>query len=215
MYQKILVGLPSYQNPDSYCMCSVMKSLIELQKVYQGFRIDIYHIEKTQIHIARSLITTKAYAQGYDYIIWIDDDQVLQSNTLVKMYDRRVQAVTALVYGREYPYPAIAWTKKVDGISYRYGGATNQGLHEVISTGLPCTMVNRDVIDVTYQKDFVGKEGFVGEDIAYWAIVKDAGIKIWLDTDIVVGHCINTRIIVDEKNVEVLRKLNQKRLIQR
>lgn len=199
--KKLIVGLPGYNLTDSMCMCALTKSLLELQRAHTFLSIDICQTEKELIHTARKIITERAYKGGYDYLLWVDNDQILRSDTLINLFARDLSFINALIYGRRYPYPPIGWTKESDNVYKRIPYTNNRGIIKVYVTGLGCALVKKEIIECTYDKDFQGETRFMGEDIAYCKIINEAGFDIFVDTDNVVGHCVNARIIVNEKSI--------------
>lgn len=206
---KIMVGCPSYKQPDIMCTLKLAKALLEFQRVHPAITVDLYSTEKILIHNARKNITNIAYKGHYDYLIWFDDDQVLRPKTLVNLFKHKKHAITALTFSRTPPYFPIAFVRHKDNTIHQLAGSSNRGLVEIYAAGLGCTIVSKEIINITFDKDLLNTDTVQGEDMAYWKLVREAGYKIWVDTDEVIGHCVNTRYVVDETTVDKLRRLKQ------
>jgi hypothetical protein len=182
------------------------RSLLTLQGAHNYLHIDLVNTEKLLVHDAREYILKVAYNDKYDYLVWVDDDQVLRSWSLLRLFEHKLHAVNGLYFERRYPYEPIGFYKDGKDTYKRIESQSNRGLIKVACCGLGCTIVDREIIEVTVNKPLIPNERYGTEDIIFWQYVNEAGYDIWIDTDVVVGHCVNTRYVVNEDTVIKLRQ---------
>jgi hypothetical protein len=204
--KKMLVGLPSYKQPDIMCTLSLTRALLRLQSAHNYLQIDLVNTEKVLVHTAREYILKVAYDGKYDYLVWVDDDQVLRSWSLLRLFDCKVHAVSGLYFERRYPYQPIGFYKDDKDIYRRIESQSNRGLIKVDCCGLGCAIVDREIIEVTVNKSLMPNEKYRTEDLVFWQYVNEAGYGVWIATDVVVGHCVNARYVVNEDTVIKLRQ---------
>jgi len=140
------------------------KSLLSLQRAHPELIFDYALTERMLISAARMLISKRAYEGRYDYLIWIDDDQLLKPSDLRVLFDAKVPAISALIYGRQYPYEPMAWQATPEESLKRVFGADGQRYTKIAMTGLGCAIVNREVIKVTADKPLFLTKEVQGED---------------------------------------------------
>ena len=199
MSKRVLVGVPTYGTSDMKCTLSMAKSLLSLQRIHPELIIDFHLTERMLITTARMVICKRAYEGGYDHLIWIDDDQLLRPSDLRVLFDAKVPAISALIYGRQYPYEPMAWDMLPSGKLKRVFGKDGQRYQQIIMTGLGCAIVNRDVIKATAGKSLLHTTKVQGEDAQYWKVVYEAGIPLILDNKVCVSHVRKDRTIVNRE----------------
>ena len=164
-------------------------------------------------HLGRNAILETALRYGSSYLLFIDDDQIIPADIIKRLYNYKKDFITALAYIRKPPFsPAIYKGKDKEGKFVPYL-KHHQGLVEVDCTGLPCTLIKMSVIKKLMRKKHkeIKKRGGLfyfskfGEDINFTNELREMGVKIFADTDLVVGH-LGQKEIITENTFENYQK---------
>ena len=147
---------------------------------------------RTVVHLARNKIVQKFLESGADYLFFLDDDMLCPSNIIERLIKHNVDIVSAIAFKRGEPYNSCAFKKAPEGIMYN-PIEPEQGLVEVDAVGAACMLVHRRVLEK--MKDPWFTWGDYGEDIMFCRGAQEAGFKIWCDSDLVVGHIGENKII--------------------
>jgi GT2 family glycosyltransferase len=65
-----------------------------------------------------------------------------------------------------------------------------KGLIEIQGVGMACTLIKRKVLE-TVQKPYFFPEPNIGEDLSFCIRAREAGYKIYCDTNLICGHVGN------------------------
>ena len=204
---KILIGTPSY----SGLFPSIMvMSLLHLQKPCPtGFMT----VDRLPVVQARNIIAREALKQNYDYLFFVDDDNPIPKDTLVKFVEDDKDIVAAPILHRnvdaegnrklcvfyQYVEKGIRIYKPVE--DFPVGD-----LHKIDACGMGCTLIKREVLEAVNEKypdrpfqlgnlitlqegDTVldvnkGLKRTMSEDLEFSERARDAGFEIWCDTRI-------------------------------
>ncbi len=149
------------------------------------------------VDLVRNAICERFLAGHADYLLMIDDDMVPPRN-LLGMADHGLDIISGLLYAftPERGVYNVAYTI-VDGKAHRSeigSRAEYRGLREVDLVGSACLMIHRRVIKAMPQPWFrtVMDETITqlldSEDFYFCRKAREAGFKIYLDTDRPCGH---------------------------
>ena len=139
----------------------------------------------------------------YDYIMWIDSDQIFSFEQIQKLisYDKDiVSGIYKTENGQNF-----ACVKDWNQDHYKKHGsfyflqqedcANHRGLMEVQYNGMGFMLIKKGVFEkVEYpwfrqMKKQVGDlEEYCSEDVAFCQLAREAGFKIFIDPQMVVGH---------------------------
>lgn len=152
-----------------------------------------------------------------DWILFIDDDMVWQPDavkTLVETRDKfDLDMVGALCHQRTEPYqPTLYYSARNGGHGYTFAEEWPEDVAlEVDATGLAFCLIHRRVFEnllgeplpTLEERKRLPPPGFFkwgdyGEDMMFCREVKAAGMKIFVDTSIQVGHI--SEVVVDTKS---------------
>lgn len=164
------------------------------------------HQRRTQIQMARNAVADYAVDNGFDYLVQLDDDATFPQNLIPHFINHGKDVVCALAYGRFPPYPQVAYELKdddfdkdgnptitKDGLKLRATiGIENTGLRRVDISGFHVSMMKTSVIRrlraTGLRAYYGGFDNKLGEDFAMCINLRKAGIDVWLDTNVPVGH---------------------------
>jgi len=145
------------------------------------------------IYTVRNELVDQALSQGLEYILWMDTDQIYPADSFYQLINHRKDVVVGKTHRRYPPYDPILLRGKMgswESVPVEEWG--KGGLVEVDSTGFGCVLIKtkvfealeRPYFDLVYTEE--GKP--IGEDFYFWAKVKAAGFRIFVDCSLKIGH---------------------------
>lgn len=144
----------------------------------------------------RNIIIDQALANGCTHIFFLDDDMTPAPDTVSRLLKHDKDVVTGLYLMRSYPHFPVAFDRVFDNgfNKHLYLDPKVEGLIEITNCGLGCVLIKTDVFK-KLEKPYVRlgevvKDGW-SDDIGFFNRIKQAGFKIYCDTDTVVGHITN------------------------
>lgn len=161
---------------------------------------------------ARNLIVREAIQKEWDYVLFIDDDNPVPKDSLVKLLEDDKDVVSVPILSRRADPKTGHWLCAFYGqyfnelrFYFPIDKFREEGyLHKVDAVGMGCTLIKRNVLEALYQKykDYVFEftvtnlkeeiqleDRLIGgrrmsEDLEFSERARDAGFEIWLDTRI-------------------------------
>ena len=157
---------------------------------------------------ARNSLVAQALHEGASYLMMADTDQVYPQDALTKLLSHKVDICGVRVHSRWFPYAPVFYRGTVGKYQFIPNEEMYSGkLVEIDATGTGCLLLNMEIFDrlePPWFKFSMNREKPVGEDIYFCHKAREAGIKIYVDTSIEVGHLATVEIN------ETLHKLCQK-----
>jgi len=161
------------------------------------------------IHDARNEAVKYALKGDYKYLMFMDSDMRIPSDTIFKLLDHRVPIVSGLFYARTYPhFPCVSKLVKDEkgepaAVAMH---EPNTGFKEYDLVGMACTLIETRVFkDLQEDKKKKGLNpheffywGQFGEDYQFCYDVRQLGFKIFCDTDLIIRHIGEEREIGPE-----------------
>ncbi len=142
-----------------------------------------------------------------DWLLFIDDDMVWQPDVIGRLIASReehdLDMLGGLCFRRSDPYqPTLYMREQPDKGAYNYLEDWPDGVVEVDATGLAFLLIHKRVFEAiagspmpTLEErsrmplpNFFRWEGTLGEDLRFCQDAKRAGMRIWVDTRIEIGH---------------------------
>ena len=162
-------------------------------------------IKNTLIYNARNLIARQAVENGFDRVLWLDSDVVVEPDTLIRLsadMDTGLDFVTGVYFMRKNPtkpvvYSELYWRLSEEGAEAGQDSIDTipSGLFEIAGAGFGCVMTSRRLLE-----DLVNRVGApftpligVSEDLTFCLRARDAGYKLWCDGRIQCGHIGTTQ----------------------
>lgn len=148
---------------------------------------------------ARNSLVEQALDEGARYLLMLDTDQVYPPETLTRLLSHGKRVCGVRVHSRWEPFAPVFYRGTVGEYQWipdeeMYGG----GLVEVDATGTGCLLIDMEVFDLLaypwFQFATNDRGGPVGEDIYFCSQVREAGVRIFVDTSIEVGHMATVQI---------------------
>lgn len=212
---KILIGIPCYQNVSAETLEDYMRFAY-----YCGRRVPEHEFvlgikSKTEQFRARNSIVEGALQMGCDYLLFLDDDHVIDWETtstpnsrygMVNQFIKHMEAdpkigiVGAVYYHRGAECRPVLMKEGKDGGFYwlRDDEITN-GLQDVAVQGGGCMMLRLSMFD-RIRAPWFEPEFDLGTDIQICKKAREAGFKVCCDTSIQIGHVLSKREVVTPQN---------------
>lgn len=196
---RITVGIPT---ATAYFHQKFVQSLMSLR--YPP-NTDAFHSIVTgyQLPFARNRIVEEALNNNSDYLLFIDADMIFPPDLLTKLLAHGKDLCNALAFRRIEPhYPCIF---KFDTTNKCYQTMSyTKGLLEVEATGMAAILINTDVFKSIKKPWYYYRDNLFSSDLTFCENVKKTGYKIWVDSDLKIGHLGNEQIITEEYYVNNL-----------
>lgn len=200
--RKCIVLMPVGSNIERPTEASIMQLKDRGYSVM--IRYDVSDINKT-----RSYMATKALAEGYEELMWIDSDIVFDPNSVDRLRSHDLPCTCGL-YSLKRPEGGIAGVLCGDCKELTFGPSgglteiryaatgflhTRREVYEAIKDkfNLPLCENGDDLGDITpYFFPMIVHDGggyrYLGEDLSFCERIRQAGYKIHADTTIRLGH---------------------------
>ena len=133
--------------------------------------------------------------KDYDYIMWIDSDQVFEPNDFFKLLEHDKDIVSGLYLRKpqsdslsDIPIEFACFNENGKRL---YTNEVNGELIKVWSNGMGWMLVKKGVfekIEYPWFGPIIEGLGFHGEDVSFQIRAKDVGFESYVDTSIIVGH---------------------------
>lgn len=156
------------------------------------------------VYDARDQIINFAEENNADWVLMVDSDMVLPNDTLVKLVcttleGERLQIASGMCFKRTRPHQPCFYTKaRINPETKKPELETpvdfpDKGLLECQGFGMACTLIRRHAWQAIRKK--TGHLFFpfpnLGEDLSFCIRARMAGIKMYTDLSINVGHVSN------------------------
>ena len=197
----VTIGIPVY-NPIPHrtvmSLCGTVQELTK-HKIKHNISMHVCGI----ITMGRSNVLADFLQSGTQKLFWVDADMVWDPQDVMKL----------LAMSTEVDVVAAAYPAKVEGPATYYANFDAErkigpfGLHEVKGLGLGFTVVDRKVCQElsdrapmvkdeianrssaqVFRTDATADGHFRGEDMAFFADIRDLGYTVWCDPTIELGH---------------------------
>ncbi len=211
---RILIGIPAYQNVSAETLEDYMRFAF-----YCGRRSDhdfmIAIKSKTEQFRARNAIVEGALQTGCDYLMFLDDDHVIDWETtpgpnsrygMIQTFldhfenDSELGIVGALYYHRGGDCRPVVMREGDQGGYYWLRDDEILGKYQEVDVqGGGCMMIRMSIFD-RIKSPWFEPEFDLGTDIQICKKAKAAGFKIACDTSITIGHVLSRREVITVDN---------------
>jgi hypothetical protein len=160
------------------------------------------HVHTSSPAQNRNLIIRKALQESFTHIMFTDDDQVFEPNTINQLLSRDVDIVSGLYCMKCPPFPPLAFDRFDEKGFAGFADLTGRApeLLEVVACPAGALLVKTDVFRNIPEPWFtlgqIHPDSW-GDDIWFCGLARNAGYKIYVDTSVTVGHitkCILTPV---------------------
>ena len=200
---KVIFCIPgnSFSNRFLKCWTNLTRELhkrdIEYELLSQ-YIPNVYQVRSLLLGGDKNFGQYQAPWQGkkdYDYIMWIDSDQVFEPNDFFKLLEHDKNIVSGLYLRKprsdslnDIPIEFACFNE--DG-KRLYTNEVNGELRKVWSNGMGWMLIKKGVfekIEYPWFGPIIEGLGFHGEDVSFQLRARDSGFESYVDTSVIVGH---------------------------
>ena len=193
------------------CMDMVHTAFLEsLLKLQPAGEVDFGLTCSSLIYDARNMLVKKAIDSDFDRILWLDSDMVFHPTLLQKLskdLDEGREFVTALCFSRKNPisptiYKETGYTqngRELTPFAKKFMDYPKDQIFEVAACGLAAALMTTKLVKKIYAEfgaPFTPQPGF-GEDLSFCIRCEQAGVPVYCDSRIKVGHIGQTIVTED------------------
>ncbi len=141
----------------------------------------------------RNMIIEAAIQHDCTHILFLDDDMAYPADTLNKLLAHNKDAVTGLYLSRAYPHQPLIFDDFDDEgkALFSYLTETTPPLKKVVAAGFGCVLIKVEALK-QMEKPWVRLGELDAQewcdDIGFWWRYYKAGLKLYCDTTVRVGH---------------------------
>ena len=196
---RVLVGIPNTGSIEDMIGESPFKSFLNLALFIasnkESTNWGIAPIPRMVTHEARNALARQAIDEGYTHLCMMDSDHVFDKDVIHRLLLWQKNIVGVRAYRRAAPhFPCIFATKPdlPDTEAMIPVDAADQGLMMADAVGFGIVLISVEVLKkLTYPYFYFNK---TGEDFNFCREARAAGYKIYVDTDVEIGH-VTSKII--------------------
>jgi len=187
---KIFLGVPS---GTGLMAIETVKSIVALEGI-----TNVAFVANALVYDARNQIVEEFLKSDCDYLMWLDDDMVVEPDTATKLIqaaeEHKLDLVTAMIFRRTPPYTPCFYGKieYINGHPVLYPCAEweDNVLIPIRACGLAACVVKRSAIYslVQINKKAFKPNGSVGEDMQFCLDLDELGGKFACFTGVDTGH---------------------------
>uniref|UniRef100_A0A6H1ZVL4 Putative glycosyl transferase n=1 Tax=viral metagenome TaxID=1070528 RepID=A0A6H1ZVL4_9ZZZZ len=180
----LLIAIPSYTGK---VPLELMMELFHQEQV-KDLNLRFTYTKRVPIEKARNGICKFALEEGMDYVLFVDDDQIIPRETIKKLVELDKDIVCTPILDRNGEGRIALFNKDWDDIL----DCTED--MEVGYCGMGCTLIKIDVLKELYSKyerpfefGYIGEDDdqrYLGEDLMFTKRARENGFNIWCKHDI-------------------------------
>lgn len=169
--------------------------------------------DRMSIDAMRNFTASFALEQDADYLMFIDDDVLVQPETYKSLREADKDVIMALTFIRSYPFRPMLFERKfthnqnlvLDIYDEYRNNINDNGLVECYAVGFSCVLIKTSLLKKCSKPYFVTAAGHT-EDVYFCCKAKKEveGVSIFVDTKCPTGHVLDP-IYVSSENVEKIR----------
>lgn len=228
---KVALAIPCHGDTKAkftQCLASMIaftsNAKVEMDGKPEKIEFETFIVSCSILPESRNRLVAEAIHWEADYMLWMDADHVFPRDALLRLLSRN-KLVVGCNYARRFS-PTSPTVSNEDGLVWTtLEKADADEVEEVSHLGLGLCLVDMRAYAILEQKatddgkphfwplfDMEPKAdgiGFIGEDVHYFRILRDAGIKVFVDHALSwdVGHCseqllTNAHTVVDKPKWE-------------
>lgn len=141
----------------------------------------------------RNKITAELLNSDAEWVLYLDDDHILQADTLIRLLDANKDVISAHYIQRQPPFNPVLMDAELPNGNFMWKQLSpgESGIISVAAAGAGCLLVRRKVIEaLEYPYWTLGQihPSSWGDDLHFCSRVRKAGFEIHCDLDNRIGH---------------------------
>jgi len=197
--KRVFIGVPFHSPMDILAVTSLANLISHC--IRRGeYEIKYTFVARAPLPQVRNFIVHEALKVEADYLLQIDQDQVYPSDVLDKLMAHDTDIVSALYFQRKLPtLPMMYRAKRRNGEIVGYEPYTDyeKGLIEVDAVGMGMALIRTDVFRKIPEPWYWNSRVDVTEDIYFCWKAQQYGFKIYVDTNVPIGHLYSPPVITE------------------
>lgn len=213
---RILIGINILNSVKAQAYISHMNAIFRWGRQYPDDQFMLYTPERMSIDRMRNTCAKIALESNCDYLMFVDDDVIIEPGVLKSLLDADKDIVAAETYIRGYPYPPMFFKfgpERKSSYYYEFKDHVGpDGLVECDAVGFSCVLIKCELLRKLVPPYFVTGEGFT-EDV-FFCIKAKAQLPettIYTDTKQPTGHILTSEAI-HPVNRDALRRLHEEQM---
>lgn len=163
----------------------------------KGWKLAMYQTDSVVIPKARNDCVAQAKKMNAEWLMFIDSDMVFEPNYVEMLLEHDKDVVGGLCVKRVPPFNSTVYFRQSNKMYVPLDGADPSALKlnsliNVDGTGTAFLLVRMSVFDKLEQPYFAMPEGaeggVLGEDLYFCEKLDKAGVEMYVDTGVMVGH---------------------------
>lgn len=217
---RIAIGIPILSSLPGEAIKSIIDGCIEASKFGEVVLIDA--LDLVPYDRARNYLVGTAIEENCDLFWAIDADCVVPEGAFKELFDTleatNAQAVLAHNYMRGYPYVCSWFSENPDGGFVRVDAGS--GVHQIRSGAFHCCLFDLNWVKENLEEPFFkynqdeDDKKKIMEDAYFFSQMGKKDGKVVGNANVRCGH-VYTRVILCDKTVKVLRKLQAEMIGER
>ncbi len=211
--EKVLIGVPGYNGIVPEAMQSFLGMIFRCGRDLPEYDVAVEIVVKKEQFRARNAIVEAAIGSGCKWLLMLDDDMVVPPDLVKRLIAHDKDVCGALYFQRGGAYHPVLLNRvdMEDGrMATRFIGnmderLTDPGLHKVDIIGGGCMLFKVDVFRKILPPYFEW-ERTLGTDIAICSRLADAGVEIWCDTSMEIGHIREEKQVVTSRTIPLAKR---------
>lgn len=191
MNKKILIALPTAKNIEPMTFHSIYHMIVP-----EGFECHLQFFYGYQVDQVRNMIANAVVENDYDYLLSIDSDIILPSDTLVKMLSHKKDIISGMYRQRKHEVHIVEIFKQYpDGgiMQIPYYDMPDQNVFEIDACGMGVCLIKGEIFKKMEYPWFLYQSslengGTLSEDVYFCMKAKEMGYTLWADKTIQVPH---------------------------
>lgn len=197
----ILIAIPT----EKYIEAETFKSIYDLQMPI-GYTVTFKSYIGDKIDQLRNVIAS--HAKQYDYLLFVDSDIILPSDTLIKMINADKDIISALYIQRKPDTQIVEVYMDVDNgcVNIPYSLLEDKDIVEIAACGMGCALIKTNIFNTIsfpyyFYTEALDHTNTISEDVYFCLNARQHGFSIWADTGIKCDH-IGEAIFSLSTNIE-------------
>jgi len=184
--KKILIGAPHRRKEDGNA------TNFNSMQTPAGFTVHIEQPFGYKVADAQNLIIEKAIEGGYDYVFFVEDDNIIPRDALVRLIHHKADVVGGLYYRKYLPLETAGMHYDKDGSPSSIEFEIGDVIHDTLVLPMGCTLIKTSVFEKMEKPYF--KEATINgrpaltSDTYFCQRCRDIGVDIITDTSVQVLH---------------------------
>ena len=197
---KLLICIPTLDYVHADFMKCLTKLVLKLKEDGVDFDVDI--ISGTLVYSARDKLARRAIRDKFTHTLWLDSDMIFTEDVLEDLMFSGEGFVSGIYHTRRPPHGSCIFKDiRLDSIE-RYDDCDYpSNTFEIAGCGFGCVLIETRIIETVLEQfgeAFLPTHG-LGEDIAFCRRVHSAGIKMFCEPGVRLGHIGHIAIYPEDR----------------